>query len=101
MRRHGPRPRTWKRTLLMVLLLLTSGAIVNVAVAWGYAIWSQPDMSKYRSLSVHEIHQVESSFAPDDWARVEDADGRDQTFAVAVDHIYGHTPRSIQNEMDV
>src|SRR5436190_180033 len=27
--------RTWKRTLRMVLLLLTAGAILNVAVAWG------------------------------------------------------------------
>ena len=29
------RPR--KRTLLMVLLLLTGGAIINVAVAWAFA----------------------------------------------------------------
>ena len=28
-----------KRTLLMVLLLLTGGAIINVAVAWGCALW--------------------------------------------------------------
>src|SRR5213075_103427 len=40
--------RTRKRTLLMVLLLLTGGAIINVTVAWGCREWSQllyPDSS--------------------------------------------------------
>jgi hypothetical protein len=32
------RPRTWKRTLLIVFLLLAGGAIINVAVAWGIAL---------------------------------------------------------------
>jgi hypothetical protein len=37
-----PGHRTWKRTLHMVLLLLTSGAIVNVAVAWACALLAKP-----------------------------------------------------------
>ena len=38
-----PRPR--KRTLLMVLLLLTGGAIINVAVAWGCTTRIDPTSS--------------------------------------------------------
>jgi hypothetical protein len=40
--------RPWmmrKRTLVMVLLLLTGGAIINVAVAWGCVRWSPPPPS--------------------------------------------------------
>src|SRR5262245_48888088 len=31
--------RTWTRTGLPVMLLLTGGAIVNVAVAWACSVW--------------------------------------------------------------
>ena len=38
--------RARKRTLLMVLLLLTGGAIINVAVAWGCVLWIEGPSGK-------------------------------------------------------
>lgn len=37
------------KVLLVLLLLLVAGALVNVAVAWGYAMWS--DDSKGEQLA--------------------------------------------------
>src|SRR5690349_8901968 len=57
-----PHPRSRKRTLLMVLLLLTGGAIINVAVAWGCVVSSAmtwaPEWDVYYRLNNNRIAQL-------------------------------------------
>ena len=50
--------RTRMRTLLMVLLLLTCGAIINVAVAWGLYLWRPIKSHKVSSLNQHQAARV-------------------------------------------
>ena len=49
-----------KRRLIKLALLLVLGAVINVAVAWGCAIWSNPNLgfNKVLSVSKDELEQL-------------------------------------------
>src|SRR6267142_5639877 len=59
--------RTCKRTLLMVLLLLTGGAIINVAVAWGCAVVLRSVSLERFAPEPATISELWSRFATHDW----------------------------------
>jgi hypothetical protein len=67
--------RSKKRTLLMVLLLLTGGAIINVAVAWAFALWepyqsTNPTDVKSKAPDIFAAHGIQIS-ADDDFYAVQ------------------------------
>jgi hypothetical protein len=63
--------RRWKRTIrgaAAALLLLAGGAVVNVAVAWGFALWSTPEPAYEleRSNAVELIERRGATVDPED-----------------------------------
>src|SRR5690349_7956174 len=83
MRRLGPRPRPrTKRTLLMVLLLLTGGAIINVAVAWGLTAWNW-NAGGFHAMEDDESQTLWKIHAPSDWPTNQAVDGAGSDFVAA------------------
>lgn len=60
---------TTRGRINLLLCCLLSGILVNLAVAWGSAIWSRPDWLTWTSLSDQESQAIWDQVAPSTWAQ--------------------------------
>ncbi len=67
------------------MMCVGGGAILNVAVAWGCAIWSHPDWTVLNYLSDHDMQLLWSKYAPADWPISPTEASRQQSFGVVID----------------